>query len=81
MPSEPAANTTADPTNDGSLGVHIHDPFPGTDLPRVTQEEEPEPRILNKLVHQVSRVAYDSSDDELFDKITSHEWKSGDLMF
>ena len=67
-----AVPATADSTDDGPLHDHIGDPVPSTDaVPQATQEEEdPQPQVLNELAQQLSRVAADSAEDELFDKIS-----------
>ncbi len=52
----------------------------GGDFRPVTQDEDAEPPIFDEVHHQLSRVAADSSDDELFDKLDGHQWKDGVLF-
>jgi hypothetical protein len=77
-----AVPATADLTDDGPLNDHIGDPVPRTDVLQVTQDkEDPPPQVLDELAQQLSRVAADSAEDKLFDKISGHDWKTGVLMF
>jgi hypothetical protein len=60
----------------------IEDPESGNGLVRqITQDEDVDPSVLDEITHQMNRVADDSENDELFDSITGHEWKSGVLLF
>jgi hypothetical protein len=56
-----------------------HDPEEG--IRQITQDEELEPPICEDVVHQLERVAEDTSSDELFDRIDGHTWQDGLLMF
>ncbi len=71
-PMDPAALACADSLDDGPMGDLPDDPTLECGLPHVTQEEEIDPPVLDNLAHQMSRVADDSTEDELFDKITGH---------
>jgi hypothetical protein len=80
-PMEPAALACVDSLDDGPMGDPSEDPTLECGLPHITQEEEIDPPVLDNLAHQMSRVADDSTEAELFNKITGHEWQKGVLMF
>jgi hypothetical protein len=51
------------------------------DVHLVTQEDQDvKLATLDEIVHQLTRIAKDLSDDELFDSIQGHEWDQGVLQ-
>ncbi len=77
-----AATSFADSTNDDSPNDPRVDPIAGDSIPpTVTQEQEIIPEILEEVTHQLTRIAEDSTDDELFDSIEGHTWDQELLMF
>jgi hypothetical protein len=46
----------------------------------ITQDEVVPPDVLDKVSHQVSRIAEARVTDEMCDSTTGHAWKSGVLM-
>lgn len=76
-----AANVQADRTDDGPLDDSSAGSPTGGDSCQITQDEDLDPRIFAEIAHQFERVAEDSTNDELFDRIDGHLWQDGALMF
>jgi hypothetical protein len=77
-----ATPSTVDLPNDGSAnGPNVDLPAKG-DVHLVTQEDQDvELATLDDIVvHQLTRIAKDLLDDELFDSIQGHEWHQGVLQ-
>jgi hypothetical protein len=78
----PAAIAMTGPIgDDGRADDSSQNPDTADGIRHVTQEEEPVPAVLEDVVHQLTRVADDSVNDELFDGFAGHTWDNGVLMF
>ena len=67
--------------DDGRADDSNKNPEIADGIHHVTQEEEPKPAVLEDVVRQLTRVADDSVNDELFDRFAGHTWDDGMLMF
>ena len=77
-----AAATTAGLPNDDCRDDSLQSPSDGErGVPQITQDEDPQPEILDAVSHQLQRVAESSMDDGHFDSIIGHEWQDGILLF
>jgi hypothetical protein len=73
--------SAVDLLNDGSANGPNEDLLAKGDIHSVTQDDQDvEPATLDEIAHQLTRIAEDSSGDELFDSIQGHEWDQGVLQ-
>ena len=82
-PNDSVVNTTTKNSSD-DYGSGVPNGGPGRfGSHPITQEDEEdvvEPQLLDDVMHQLSRVAEDSSNDEQFDSIVGHKWDKGNLL-
>jgi hypothetical protein len=73
--------SAVDLLNDGSANGPNEDLLAKGDIHSVTQDDQDvEPATLDEIAHQLTRIAEDSSGDELYDSIQGHEWDQGVLQ-
>lgn len=76
----PAAVATADPADNGPVGVTDDDSGAEGVVHPITQDEDMDDHVFAKVSHQLENVAEDSFTEELFDRIDRHKWHEGQLM-
>ena len=77
LPSLTIPSAVDSQNDDSANGPYVDLMAKGAVHPVTLEDQVVEPATLDEIAHQLTRIAEDSSNNELFDLIQGHKWDKG----